>query len=241
MNQFILLDAIGYLDTDLLEKHLARKEKLKKRRTIFRENCKRVGITAACLLLTLVSVVTLRYFFNDTTPTVTPDKVSSFAMGEICKSTVNDMDYSIVFDSVVLTREVSGEEKTSGGYLIFNGKIDTRDFAFLTEQMELEINIAKKSEDREQVIVFEKELSDTLSGVDLLFDNEIGAMVGDFCLVFSIDETDYSLIESKATQTSFENDQGTQIRLHSNIFWGGGKTVFDFSTADIRVTKNDEN
>ncbi len=236
MNNYLVMDAISYLDVDLLEKHLEQKEILKKKKIVFYKNIKKVGVIAACLLFAFISVFTIQYFLDNTPPVVTPDTVYSFSIGDVCKNTIGGVDYYIMIDSAVLTREISGDKKTSGGYLILSGKIDTTDFAFSTEQIELEINIAKKTEDRTQNTTFEKELSNTLSKVELLFDNEIGTMVGDFCLVFSIDETDYSLIESKTTQTSFENNQGVQIRLHSNVFWGGGKTVFDFSTAEVQVS-----
>lgn len=239
MNKYLVADAISFLDAEMLAEHLKKKEKAKKKKNIFRTVYKSIGGVAACLLLVFMSIFAFHFFKDDKPPVTTPDNVYSFLIGEECKSTVGGVDYYVVIDSAVLTREIDGEKKNSGGYLILGGKIDTTDFALLTEEIELEINIAKITDDRRQTIVFEKELSDTLSDVDLLFDEEVGAMNGDFCLVFSIDETDCLLIESKTTQTSFENDQGVQIRLNSNIFWGGGKTVFDFRTSDVEVAETE--
>ena len=233
MNNYLFIDAVSYLDTDLLAKHLEKKDKLRNKLKSKRKlNILRWSAVAACLMLLFVCLAVIVMVQSDL-PKTSPDEVHSFLLTETCEGTNNGQFYSVMFDNVYLTREINGLSENSGGYLVFSGNIKTKDFSFLTDSIELEINIDKITSNNTK-ITFLKELSKQISQVDLLFDEQEGDMDGKFCLVFLIDEKSYSFIENKTEQTSFENNQGVQIRLHSNIFWGGGKTVFDFWTKDVQ-------
>lgn len=66
MNDYVLMDAITDLDTDLLEKHFAQKGKIKAKR----DKCKRKNMlkwsaaVAACLILIILAIPTVRNFIG---------------------------------------------------------------------------------------------------------------------------------------------------------------------------------
>lgn len=66
MNEFVLIDAISYLDADLLEKHLEQKEKLKaKAKSKKRVRIMRWSAIAACICVFVVASVIIMPHLND--------------------------------------------------------------------------------------------------------------------------------------------------------------------------------
>lgn len=237
MNEFNLDDAISNLDDDLVERHLKKKTIIRQHpvRRFIKTNLK-TGIVAACVLISIICVSVFNIVRYDIPKTI-PDEVYSFSLGENCEKNINGHYYSIAINNVYLTRKINGVLTNSGGYLVFSGNIDTEGFSFLTDKIELEIIFKKKTDNESTQIKFLKDLSKQASEVELLYEEQKGAMKGNFCLVFYVDESCYSSIESELTQISLESNPRTQIRLHSNIFWGGGKTVFDFQAIDVQLVE----
>lgn len=166
----------------------------------------------------------------------TPDQYNIVGLNEHLIAVQSDGTYDIVVDEIFLTKEISGNAVSQGGYLVFGGEIDVPKFAFISKEVFLDINLIKIGDNQDEHIEFNAELSKELSEVDLIVDETQGAMDGRYYLVFEIDLNNFNLIASGTDQTSFENNVGEQIRLHMNVWWGSNKAnVFDFSCDEVKV------
>lgn len=237
-NNCLLFDAIGYVDDIYLKKYFELEqyffEKKKHRNRIIK-----IASAVASFSIVFVSVMMIfvGLWSEPNIPDNTLNNKNVYSIGEIYSSVNNGNDCIISFEKIVLTHNINENEKYDGGYLVFYGHIDTVAFAFDTNEIDLELNIRKTTDLWEQRVIFEKELSKQLSNVNLLFDEEHGNMNGKFCFVFSIDENNYALIESKTTQTSFDDNMGSQIIFKSNVDWGGEKVSFVFKTLDVQLAE----
>lgn len=192
-----------------------------------------IGIIA---LIIICLAIALPIALNKRPDETKPDLYYKVEIGEHCTRTTPNGFYDLCFNKIYITETVNSKVNNNGGFLILEGQIDTPNFTFDTDILELELNLKKPTDTWTQIISFEKSLSITLSETPILFDENIGVMHGKIVLVFSIDENNYSLIRDKTSQTSFEKNQGAQIRFQSNVWWGKeGKTVFDFYTKNVEV------
>ncbi|MBQ7968548.1 MAG: hypothetical protein IJ292_01865 [Clostridia bacterium] len=234
----LLFDAIGYVDDIYLKKYFEMEQNFFEKKK-HRQRIMRLATAVASLSIVFVSVMVI--FIGLWRESNTPDDILNnknvYSIGDIYSGDNNGNDCIISFEKIVLTRNVNGNKKYDGGYLVLYGHIDTVAFAFDTNEIDLELNMKKTTDLWEQRVIFEKELSKQLSDVDLLFDEEHGNMNGKFSFVFSIDENNYDLIESKTTQTSFEDNKGAQMIFKSNVDWGGEKVSFVFKTLDVQLAE----
>lgn len=192
-----------------------------------------IGVVV-CLAVMVIGVFTVHHLTgrSRTAALSTPDRGYSFSLGEICESKTSDN--TIVFNHAYLTREIAGERKDSGGYLVVAGVIDAQNVSFVTEDIFLTLRLRKgmgmdmlTPEDR-----LDKELSQALSKMELFFFDKQhcdGTMTGEFCFVFSINEDAYSIIAEGASKCSDE----LEIGLDPGIGWCGGWSVWYFTARDV--------
>lgn len=65
MNKYLILDAISYLDVELLANHLEKKEKLRSRsKNMIKANLARWSVVAACIVLILCAVPVIHLIFD---------------------------------------------------------------------------------------------------------------------------------------------------------------------------------
>lgn len=241
MNNYLVVDAITEMDTDIIAEYLEMKKDLLsnfKKKRILKINWKGWATLVACFILIVSSVLLIMKTNNTDTPggVQNPDKLYNFGIGDICNNDDwNGTPHSVVFNKVYVTNSIG---ENSGNYIVFIGEINTSAFSFPTvdaRSFGLDLRMIKEPEYITQnKAVFEENISDQLSEVDLLFNGEEGEMSGAFCLVFSIDEQNFNLIKEKSLQTSYEDSSLAQITLEIGVYWSGGASLFEFNTTDTQ-------
>ena len=167
-----------------------------------------------------------------------PVEIPAFELGEICEETSVDGSYhSIVFNSVYLTDEIKGQ---TGRYLVFTGDINSSDCSVEYQNFSIDLTRAGHMLHKYYDYFFESELSEALSEANLPDDGESGAMNGEFCFVFSIDDASYDLIKDgigNPPTVDNENFNFGEISLRAGIHRYYG-TVFRFSTTDVQYIES---
>lgn len=241
MNNYLIVDAITQMDSDVIAEYLATKRKTlskNEKTTVFKINWKGWATLVACFIVIVSSVLWIMTMNKPDSPSGVqkPDKLYNFGIGDICNNeNWNGAPHSVVFNEVYVTNSIG---ENGGNYIVFNGEINTSTFSFPTDDVRsfgLDLRMIKEPEYITQnKAVFEENISEQLSVVDLLFNGEEGEMSGAFCLVFSIDEQNFNLIKDKSLQTSFADSSLAQITLQIGVYWSGGNTLFEFNTTDTQ-------
>lgn len=243
MNSYVIVDAITKMDDDIIAEYFSTKKAMlskRKRANGFKTNWKGLAVLAACFILMISSAVTILVMqYVSESGVQTPDKRYNFGLGEVCENdNWNGTQHSIVFNEVFITNNIT---ESKGYYIVFVGDICTSSFSFPTDDIRsfgLDFRIIKEPDYiKQNKAVLEKDISEQLSDVDLLFNGEKGQMEGAFRLVFSIDEQNFNLIKEKSPQTSYENNVGIQITFEPGIYWCGGNASFVFKTSEVRYVE----
>ena len=167
-----------------------------------------------------------------------PVEIPVFELGEICEETSADGSYhSIVFNSVYLTDEIKGQ---TGRYLVFTGDINSSDCSVEYQNFSIDLTRAGHMLHKYYDYFFESELSEALSEANLPDDGESGAMNGEFCFVFSIDDTSYDLVKTvSALPPTVDNGSFnfSEISLRVGIVRYAGK-VFRLNTQNVQYIES---
>ena len=113
MNNYLVVDAITEMDTDIIAEYLEMKKDLLsnlKKKRIWKINWKGWATLAACFILVVTSVlfVVLMNQTNKPSNSQTPGIGYNYGLGEICANdNWNGSKHSIVFNEVFVTNNIS--------------------------------------------------------------------------------------------------------------------------------------
>ena len=245
MNYDNLIDAISDIDIKFLDEHFSmdeklKKEKYKKEQKMLIQNRVSISAAAICASLLLCLFVNMlvhldKYHKDNPNGDITlPDSSDgNFGSSDPSQSAEKyglNAPYikgseRILVNEVYVTENLYGR---SGRFLVFSGYVETERtliYAGLENGM-LYLSLLNNNEGITE-ISYEKELSHSFSNAelnDLYFPNR--SVTGDFSLVFSIDEVNYSLL--KTGQAASGKD--TVMSLNFG-------TSFSFSLKDVKIEK----